>query len=151
MNNPTSASAILKTCRTPPISISPTATVRAAIRSMVAAGVGAVVAVQDDALVGILTERDVMVKVSDRALDPDRLLVEEIMERNVRTVGPEVSHSRAATLMLTHHCRQLPVVDEAGKVLGTLSVRHLYREQLRRLRGQMDSLESYMLADGPGG
>jgi CBS-domain-containing membrane protein len=53
--------------------------------------------------------------------------------------------------MLAHHCRHLPVLDAQGGILGMLSIRHLYREQLHRLRGQMDSLESYMLADGPGG
>ena len=151
MNKPAPASALLKTCRTPAIRVSPTDTVRAAIHTMVAAGVGAVVVVQDDALVGILTERDVMEKVCDRGLDVDQLLVREIMEPDVRTVGPEASHSGAASVMLTHHCSHLPVVDTAGRVLGILSLRHLYREQLRRLRGQMDSLESYMLVDGPGG
>jgi CBS domain-containing protein len=151
MDTPTPTSAILKICRRPPICVSPTTTVRTAIGVMADAGVGAVVVVEGGTLVGIFTERDLMLKVSHPGADPDRLLVQDVMESDVRTVGPDVSHSRAASVMLTHHCRHLPVVKAGGEVLGMLSIRHLYREQLRRLRGQMDSLEAYVTADGPGG
>jgi len=118
---------------------------------MVENRVGAVAVVKNDFLVGILTERDLMVKVTNRGADPAHLLVGDTMETDVRTVAPDASHSQAATMMLTHHCRHLPVTDARGKILGMLSVRHLYQEQLHRLQGQMDSLESYMTADGPGG
>jgi CBS domain-containing protein len=145
------SSPLLGTCRTPAICVAPTVTVREAARVMVEHHVGAVAVVRDDVLVGILTERDLMVKVTDRDADPTRLLVEDTMETDIRTVTPDVSHSQAATIMLANHCRHLPVIDAQGRILGMLSIRHLYREQLRRLRGQMDSLESYMAADGPGG
>ena len=144
-------SPLLRICRTPALCVAPSATVSEATRVMVENRVGAVAVVKGDVLVGILTERDLMVKVTDRDDDPARLLVEETMETDVRTVAPSASHEHAANVMLTHHCRHLPVIDARGKVLGMLSIRHLYREQLRRLQGQMDSLEAYMSADGPGG
>lgn len=144
-------SPLLKICRTPVLSVAPSATVSQATRVMVENRVGAVAVVKDDVLVGILTERDLMVKVTDRDGDPGRLLVEDTMETHVRTVAPNASHEYAANVMLTQHCRHLPVIDARGKVVGMLSIRHLYREQLRRLQGQMDSLEAYMAADGPGG
>ena len=151
MTVPPSVSPLLKICRTPPVCVLPSDTVRHATRVMVENRVGAVAVVKSDVLVGILTERDLMVKVTDRDDDPARLLVEDTMETDVRTVAPSASHEHAANVMLTHHCRHLPVIDARGKVLGMLSIRHLYREQLRRLQGQMDSLEAYMSADGPGG
>ena len=151
MNDSPSVSPILKICRTPPICVSPSDTVRKATRVMVEHRVGAVAVVEDDVLVGILTERDLMVRVTDRDADPARLLVRETMEGEVRTVRPDATHGQAAHEMLTHHCRHLPVIDASGEILGMLSIRHLYREQLHRLRGQLDSLESYMMADGPGG
>ena len=144
-------STLLEICRTPALCVVPSATVSRATRVMVENRVGAVAVVKDDVLVGIFTERDLMVKVTDRDDDPARLLVEDTMETDVRIVAPEASHEHAAAIMLTHHCRHLPVVDARGRVLGMLSIRHLYRQQLRRLRGQMDSLEAYMTADGPGG
>lgn len=118
---------------------------------MVEEGVGAVAVVEAGALVGIYTERDLMTKVVDRDGDADQISVADVMETDVRTIAPDASHGAAAELMITHHCRHLPIVDDDGKVLGMLSIRHLYREQLRRLRGQMNSLQSYLGADGPGG
>jgi CBS domain-containing protein len=118
---------------------------------MVANNAGAVAVVEGDALVGIFTERDLLVKLINSDLDPSECLVEDVMETRVHTIGPTASRSQAAEVMLESHCRHLPVVDEAGKIMGMLSLRHLYREQLHRLRGRMDSLESYMTADGPGG
>lgn len=151
MNSRPPVSALLKICRTPPICVPPSASVRDATRVMVENRVGAVAVVDDDVLVGILTERDLMVKVMDRGADATQVPVQDVMARNVQTVAPTGSHDEAASTMLKFHCRHLPVVDADGKILGMLSIRHLYREQLSRLQGQMDSLESYMAADGPGG
>jgi CBS domain-containing protein len=151
MTLPPAGSRLLKICRTPPICVRPGDTVREATRVMVQNRVGAVAVVEDDVLVGILTERDLMVKVTNRDADPASLLVGDTMEPDVRTIAPDASHSEAATAMLEQHCRHLPVTDADGKILGMLSIRHLYREQLRRLQGQMDSLEAYTMADGPGG
>jgi CBS domain-containing protein len=151
MNSRPPVSALLKICRTPPICVLPSVSVRDATRVMVENGVGAVAVVENDVLVGILTERDLMVKVTDTGADASQVLVSDVMATNVRTVAPDKKHEHAASEMLKHHCRHLPVTDSDGKILGMLSIRHLYREQLRRLQGQMDSLESYITADGPGG
>lgn len=118
---------------------------------MVKNHVGAVAVVDEETLVGIFTERDLMLKITDRGVDPGDILVSDVMETDVQTVAPDAARSEAASLMLTHNCRHLPITNDEGRLLGMLSIRHLYREQLRRLRGQMDSLESYMGADGPGG
>jgi CBS domain-containing protein len=118
---------------------------------MVQTGVGAVAVVEDAALVGIFTERDLMVKVVDRGGAPGDISLGEVMEREVITLAPDARRSTALTLMLENHVRHLPVVDDENQVLGMLSIRHLYREQLHRLQHQLDSLESYMSADGPGG
>lgn len=118
---------------------------------MVNERVGAVAVLEDGALVGIYTERDLMTKVVDVDHDADQVSVADVMETDVRTIAPGASHGAAAELMIEHHCRHLPIVDDDGTVLGMLSIRHLYREQLRRLHGQMSSLQSYLGADGPGG
>jgi CBS domain-containing protein len=118
---------------------------------MVENRVGCVAVVKDEALVGILTERDLMVKVTDRSATMEDLRVADVMASPVHTIAWDASHTHAAALMLEHHCRHLPVVADDGHLLGMLSIRHVYREQLRRLRGEVKSLESYIGADGPGG
>jgi CBS domain-containing protein len=144
-------SPLLKMSLRPPICVPPHATVGEATRAMVENGVGAVAVVEEDVLVGIFTERDLMVKVVDRNLEPSPIRVADFMENAPITIAPDAKRAAALKLMLFHHCRHLPVTDEAGRILGMLSIRHLYRERLRRLEGQLESLVSYMAADGPGG
>jgi CBS domain-containing protein len=144
-------SGLLRISRTPPVCVSAGATVEEATRLMVQYRVGAIAVIRDDVLVGIVTERDLMVKITNEGVDPARVKVDDVMEDELVTVTPDASYREAAHLMLAHHCRHLPITDVEGQILGMLSIRHLYREQLRRLQGQMDSLESYMGADGPGG
>lgn len=151
MNTYPTSSALLNTCRRPPICVSSNEPLCDATRTMVSNRVGCVAVVDDDTLVGILTERDLMVKITDRAAPIADLRVADVMESPVHTIHWNASHTEAATKMLDEHCRHLPIVADDGQLLGMLSMRHVYREQLRRLRGQMDSLESYIAADGPGG
>jgi len=118
---------------------------------MVGEEVGAVAVLQDEVLVGMLSERDLVVKIMDRDLDPYATKVSEIMVRDPMTMAHDATRGAALKLMLTRQCRHLPVTDEDGRVLGMISLRQLLRERLRHLRGQMDSVVSYMAADGPGG
>ena len=53
--------------------------------------------------------------------------------------------------MLKNHFRHLPITGDDGKALGMLSIRNLLHEQVRRLESDVESLESYLAADGPGG
>ncbi len=145
------SSALLNTCRRPAICVSSKMPLRDATRTMVSSHVGCVAVVDDDALVGILTERDLMEKITDRDAKIDDLQVTDVMTSQVHTIPWDASHTDAASRMLEHHCRHLPIVADDGHLLGMLSIRHVYRAQLKRLRGQMDSLESYVAADGPGG
>lgn len=151
MNVHTADSPLLKMSRRPPVCVAPHATVAEATRAMVEHGVGAVAVVEEAVLVGIFTERDLMVKVVHQDLDRNLIRVEDFMENAPITIAPDAKRLAALKLMLTHHCRHLPLTDASGKILGMLSIRHLYRERLRRLEGQMESLVSYMAADGPGG
>jgi Mg2+/Co2+ transporter CorB len=53
--------------------------------------------------------------------------------------------------MVQNHIRHLPVVDEMGQVQAMVSMRSLLEEQVQDLHQQLDSLESYITADGIGG
>ena len=127
------------------------ATVREATREMVKQRVGAVAVLKGDVLVGIFTERDLMVRVANEDLSCDVVKLEDVLTTNPVTIDAKQSRRAALELMLEHHCRHLPVVDERGAILGMLSIRHLYKDRLRSLDGQMRSMESYFGADGIGG
>jgi CBS domain-containing protein len=96
---------------------------RAAAR-MVARTVGAVVILEHDRLVGILTERDILKAVaSERANESS---VDEWMTKHPEVVGPDDSTDHAAALMVHGGFRHLPVV-EADRVVGIVSIRDLMR------------------------
>ena len=93
-------------------------------RRMVAKDVGAVVVLDGDELVGILTERDVLRAVADGIRDDTR--VADRMTRQPDTIEPDESMQQAAVLMIHGGFRHLPVVD-GGAVVGMLSIRDLMR------------------------
>ncbi len=53
--------------------------------------------------------------------------------------------------MVQEHIRHLPVVDEKGRAQAIVSMRSLLEEKVKELHQQLDSLESYISADGIGG
>lgn len=96
---------------------------RAAAR-MVARTVGAVVILEHDRLVGILTERDIMKAVASERANESR--VDEWMTRHPEVVSPDDSTDHAAALMIHGGFRHLPVV-EGNRVVGIVSIRDLMR------------------------
>ena len=94
---------------------------------MVERGVGAAIVLDGERLVGILTERDVLLAV---ASDRDQTVaVEDCMTRHPETVEPSDTTDHAAALMIHGGFRHLPVVD-GDKVVGIVSIRDLMRVTL---------------------
>jgi len=94
-------------------------TVREASKVMSKYKIGSVVVMKDSAIVGILTEGDVMESVAgDR--DPDATIVETVMSEKVFTVEPEQTIEAAADIMVQNKIKKLPVV-EGGQLKGILT------------------------------
>jgi CBS domain-containing protein len=142
---------ILKIADVPPAVVAPTVTVLEAIEEMVRKRVGAVAVVQGGHLVGVFSERDVMLRVVMTRRDPSGTKVVDVMTSKVETGTEDTTPGEALSLMLERHIRHLPIVDSAGRVLGMLSIRNLLQSRVDDLSRQLDSLESYLTADGPGG
>lgn len=75
------------------------------------------------ALIGIVTERDLMTRVIARAKDPQKTTLAEIMTPNPLCVPPEKPVSEAVLIMLERGFRHLPVVGPGDKLLGVFSAR----------------------------
>ena len=104
-------------------SLAPQASARDAACVMTRANCGSVLIMGlPDALIGILTERDLMTRVLARGLDPDRTTAREVMTPNPICVPPETLVSDAVVLMLERGFRHLPLVS-GSKILGVFSVR----------------------------
>jgi len=95
-------------------------TVARAAKVMAQRGVGSIIIVQGDKPYGILTERDLLMKVVAEDLKPSTIRVGKIMSKPLITTTPETDIVDAARLMAKNKIRRLPVMKK-GKLVGVLS------------------------------
>ncbi|MBK8739893.1 MAG: CBS domain-containing protein [Betaproteobacteria bacterium] len=93
-----------------------------AAKLMAAKNVGAIVVVDDDRLVGIFTERDLLVRVVARGLDAHATRLADVMTREPQAIDPDKPFGYALLVMHEKGFRHLPVV-ESGKPIGIVSSR----------------------------
>ena len=106
------------------ISLGPAATVREAAGVMTRANCGSVLVMEPpDALLGIVTERDLMTRVLAKGLDPEHTVLRDIMTHNPLCVPPTMLVSDAVVIMIERGFRHLPIVGDGSKILGVFSVR----------------------------
>jgi CBS domain-containing protein len=108
------------------LTVEPSDTIGEAAEKMHDANVGAVVVVEDMVrIVGIVTERDLLRAVAQRARAAEAR-VRQWMTADPLTIAPETSVEDAAQIMFEHNFRHLPVVKD-GRPLGIVSLRVLSR------------------------
>ncbi|MGH2767883.1 MAG: CBS domain-containing protein [Candidatus Methylomirabilales bacterium] len=103
------------------LTLSPTQTMEEAAQAMIERKVGSSVVMDRSALVGIVTERDIMRAVA-RGMVPWNTKIEEIMTRDPVSISPESTTAVAAQTMLKGGFRHLPVVKE-GRLVGIVGLR----------------------------
>lgn len=135
----------------PPPVVLPSDSVLDAVQKMQKLKVGAAVVVEEDRAVGILSERDVMLRVVAAQLPPDRTSVSAVMTIRLENVAPDADARHALKLMIENHIRHLPVIGENENLIGLLSIRNLLQNCLEDVDREINSLEAYFTADGPGG
>ena len=142
---------LLRIARTPLVTVSPDATVMEAVRIMDRESIGAVAVTQNHRLIGMFSERDLMLRVVSERQDPERILIQDVMTSAVETIHRDSSADEALKLMLEKHIRHLPIVDRDGRLAGMISMSSLLHDKIEELTDQLDSLEAYFTADGVGG
>jgi len=120
------------------ISVAPSALVTDAVRALNDNNVGSVLVMDLQTLIGIFTERDVMVRVVDAQRNPAATLVSEVMTTPVRSVEPGSTADDALGLMSDRRHRHLPVVEN-GKVIGLVSMGDITRAYIRSQQEQVDT------------
>lgn len=112
--------------------------IRAVARMMKDEDTGFVPVVERDQLIGVVTDRDIVVRcLAEAAEDVNRATVDEVMTRSAETVSPEDDLSRAADLMENDEVRRLAVVEN-GRLVGVLSHGNL----VQATRGQRPAVEA---------
>jgi CBS domain-containing protein len=116
------------------LTVDPTSSIGEAAEKMIEAGVGAVVAMEDMArIVGIVTERDLMRAVAQRARAAEAK-VRQWMTESVVTIEPETEIKDAAKMMFERNFRHLPVVNKDGRLLGIASLRRLSQYEFQNAK-----------------
>lgn len=103
-----------------PTSIASDAMVVEAARRMAAEDVGSLPVVDDDRLVGMITDRDLVLKVVAKDLDPNKVPVSDVCTENPVTVEPGEQLDAALQRMAKEQVRRLPVVAD-GRLVGILA------------------------------
>jgi len=124
-------------------SVAPEAPVLDAIRMMAEHGVGALLVMQGEQLLGVVSERDYARKVILKGRSSNDTAVRQIMSSPVLTVRAEQSVHDCMRIMTEKRIRHLPVVDDDG-VIGVLSIGDLVRSVLEEQQRTIAELEQYI-------
>ena len=125
------------------VSIHPDSTVYDAIAKMAANDIGSLVVIQDNEIVGIITERHYARNVFLKGRASPQTRVDDIMERNVVCVGPNQSIEECMALMTEKRLRHLPVMD-GRRLVGIISIGDLVKSIISDQRFMIDQLEHYI-------
>ena len=141
---------ILRLARVPAVTIEPSASVAQGILLMQQEKVGALFVLENGQLRGVLTERDVMVRIALRRRDPETTRISDVMTSPAWTLSTDATVADAIGMMVARRVRHLPIVSQ-GSVKGMVSLRHMLREQTLDLTEKLDSIVAESCADGIGG
>jgi CBS domain-containing protein len=90
--------------------------------------VGAAPVVEGDKLIGMLTDRDITIRVVAEGKDPESTMVRDVASTRTITIDRDQDLDEARRLMAEHQLRRLPVVDDDGKLLGVVAQADIARE-----------------------
>jgi CBS domain-containing protein len=102
------------------IVINPDTTIKDTAKIMSGQRVGSLVVVENEKLVGIITELDIIWKVVASDLDPKTTLVRDVMSKQVVTIKSDQTLEDATQLMVENKIKKLPVVEN-NKIVGIIT------------------------------
>jgi len=130
------------------VTVRPEQSIREALALLERHNIGALIAIQGERPVGILSERDI---VREAAHNEGffTLTVADLMTRDVITGQPHDDLLTVAHTMTERHIRHLPVVDK-DRLVGMVSIGDVVKAQRDHYQGEVDTLQTQLLADEGG-
>jgi CBS domain-containing protein len=125
-------------------SISADEIVYKALELMAVENVGALLVMEGDQVIGIITERDYARKVILEGRSSLKTVIKNIMTTKVLYITPEMSVEEALALMSDKRCRHLPVFDDK-ELVGLVSIGDLVKAHVAQKDFMINQLEHYIL------
>ncbi len=135
---------VLSVVSAPPVTVERTRTIRDAAQEMDRHGVGALLVTDHERLVGIVTDRDIVLRGLARDI-PVETSVGQVMTTDVLTLSVGVELARAYEVFRDHALRRLPVLD-GDQIVGVLSVDDLLIRDARRIEDLIRPLAQEVIA-----
>jgi CBS domain-containing protein len=142
MEEAMSIESILRRKGTDVTTIGPEANIKSAAGWLRAKNIGALVVTSGNAILGLISEREIVDAFSRHGETAGSMRVKEIMQHGVTTVSPDESVTRVMSLMTHHRVRHLPVLL-GGKLAGIVSIGDVVKYRVEELE-----LETNVLRDG---
>jgi len=125
------------------LTIDPNNSVYNAIKSMADHHIGSLIVMQNNKLLGIITERDYSRNVILKGKSSVDTPVKDIMTKNVLCIKPEQTIEEAMALMTDKRVRHLPVVENSN-VIGIISIGDLVKDIISEQKFIIEQLEHYI-------
>jgi CBS domain-containing protein len=111
-----------------PCSIDAEKSVAYAAKMMREEDVGLAPIVEGDKLIGMLTDRDIAIRVVAEGRNPEQVKVADVASKQVVTIDPQQDLDEALRVMAKHQVRRLAVLEEDGKLVGVVAQADIARE-----------------------
>jgi CBS domain-containing protein len=131
-------------------SVSPDIPAHDALELMANKNIGAVLVVDNDQVIGIMSERDYVRKVIVKDKESSNILVRDIMTEKVAYVSPKQTTEECMILMTNKHIRHLPVMEEE-RLVGIISIGDVVKAVIVEQEFIIDQLERYIKGGYAGG
>lgn len=105
-----------------PQTVAPNDTLQHAAQAMDDLNVGVLPVCENGRLLGVLTDRDIVVRSTSAGQDPRTTRVNEVMTTEPFSLRPDASVEDALRMMEEHQLRRMMVLDEAGALIGVVSL-----------------------------
>jgi CBS domain-containing protein len=132
-------------CRKPLIRLSPEANITEACRLMEQNNVGCVVVERSGKLCGILTDRDIALRVTGAQKEPHKTPVKEIMTADPIRISADKDIHHLTSLMRAYHVRRVPIVDGFDTTVGIVTLDDL----MAQLGSEMSEISKAIAEEFP--
>lgn len=121
-----------------PVTVSPVATVAEAARKMKERKVGSVIVVDEGAVIGILTDRDIAMSIAMGVFEGPDQRVSKIMTRDPVSLASSEDVEHGLATMRAHRVRRMPVLNDDGELVGVVSLDDVLMQMGRSMGAAAD-------------